>query len=80
MTISYGIALGRAQNTCAKIWGILSIPARLPFHKLRGALTDKRQFYPRLSDRQARDIGLDGADLEWRRLRLPSQNTHHPYG
>lgn len=35
---------------------------------------------PPLSDHLARDIGLDAADLEIARLKLPSQTTHHPYG
>lgn len=45
---------------------------------LRSNLTDPRQFYPPLTDRQARDIGLSPNNLELRRLRLPSQHTHHP--
>lgn len=52
-------------------------------YRIRWALLlfyDPRQRLPNLSDQQARDIGLDTAELEWRRLRLPSQNTHHPYG
>jgi len=48
--------------------------ARLLFQAWR----DPRQAYPRLTDRQAQDIGLDSADLEWSRLELPSQTTRHP--
>lgn len=39
---------------------------------------DPRQMYPRLTDRQARDVGLDPADLEWSKLELPSHSTRHP--
>ncbi len=39
---------------------------------------DPRQAYPHLTDRQAQDIGLNSADLEWSRLDLPSQTTRHP--
>ncbi|GAA6181472.1 hypothetical protein NBRC116594_29100 [Shimia sp. NS0008-38b] len=49
-------------------------------YKLKDILTDKRQFYPDLSDSMAHDIGMSPVDLEVRRLRLPSRYTHHPYG
>ncbi|MEX0338673.1 MAG: hypothetical protein AB3N11_06500 [Arenibacterium sp.] len=47
-------------------------------HKLGILLWDDRQSLPNLSDRQARDIGLDIADLAYRRLELPSQSWRHP--
>lgn len=33
-----------------------------------------------LNDHLAQDIGLTQAEIERHRLRLPSQNTHHPNG
>ncbi|QJF52643.1 hypothetical protein [Roseobacter ponti] len=41
---------------------------------------DPRHNLPDLDDRMARDAGIDRSDLEWRRLKLPSQHSHHPRG
>ena len=68
----------RAQRTHAKIWHLLkSIRSDTVLRFLR-IWRDPRQSYPRLTDRQALDIGLDAADLEWSRMTLPSQTTRHP--
>ncbi len=68
----------RAQYFVAKIrriFGFSGITSALSFINI---WRDPRQAYSRLTDQQARDIGLDPADLEWSRLELPSQTTRHP--
>ena len=66
--------------------------ARLPFafasHKivahvlrrLRDRFKDFGHPKPPLTDHLSRDIGLTPTELEHLKLRLPSQDTHHPYG
>ncbi|MEX0339835.1 MAG: hypothetical protein AB3N11_12450 [Arenibacterium sp.] len=46
--------------------------------KLFMFLFDERQFWPDLSDRQARDAGIDPSDLAHRRIELPSRSWRHP--
>jgi hypothetical protein len=68
----------RAQSFGAKIghiFGFSGITSVLSFISI---WRDPCQAYPRLTDQQARDIGLDPVDLEWSRLELPSQTTRHP--
>ncbi|WP_295310978.1 hypothetical protein [Roseobacter sp.] len=68
--------LRRAGEMRAKIRHMLS-NASFAFDFLR---RDMRRDLPDLDDRMARDAGIDRADLEWRRLKLPSQHSHHPRG
>ncbi len=68
--------LRRAGETRAKIRRMLS-NASVAFEFLR---RDMRRDLPDLDDRMAQDAGIDPADLEWRRLKLPSQHSHHPRG
>lgn len=68
----------RAGQICAKISHITGSIGVKGWQCLTDFWWDPRQSLPRLTDRQARDIGLDSADMEWSRLRLPSQTTHHP--
>ncbi|PSL22277.1 hypothetical protein CLV88_101703 [Shimia abyssi] len=68
----------RARYSFAQILPRPTQSLRLIWQFFTSRLTDPRQFYPHLSDRQARDVGLSSADLEVRRLRLPSRHTHHP--
>lgn len=71
------LILQKAQTCVPRKRALIERVSRL-FHALIAAFVDPRQRLPDLSDRQARDIGLDPAELEWRRLRLPSQHCHHP--
>lgn len=45
---------------------------------MRDLACDPRQELPDLSDRMARDAGIDPSDLAWRRLDLPSKGPRHP--
>jgi len=71
-------ALWRAGYLRAKIWRVAKRTCGSAAVAARWLWQDPRQSLPDLTDRQARDIGLDGADLEWRRLKLPSRTTRHP--
>lgn len=70
--------LWRAGYTRLKTWLILKPKGLSYLADIRPFWRDPRQSYPRLTDRQARDIGLDQADMEWSRLQLPSRTTRHP--
>jgi len=71
-------ALRRANLSRAKIWYIVKSSSVEVTLKLVHLWRDPRQSYPQLTDRQAHDLGIDPADLEWRRIKWPSQNTRHP--
>jgi hypothetical protein len=68
----------RARFFCAKIGHIFRVRGSASVLSFLQLWRDPRQAYPRLTDRQAQDIGLNLADLEWSRLDLPSQTTRHP--
>jgi hypothetical protein len=70
--------LWRGGSFRAKIWSVLKFGCRTVLSKTLMFWRDPRQSYPRLTDRQAQDIGLDPADLEWSRMQLPSQTNQHP--
>ncbi|MFT4960222.1 MAG: hypothetical protein ACI92Z_001302 [Paracoccaceae bacterium] len=68
----------RAGYSRLKTWLVQKSGWRNSLSKIRRFWRDPWQSYPRLTDRQAQDIGLDPADMEWSRLQLPSQTTRHP--
>lgn len=68
----------RAVSTRAKIWHTFKSFTTDSIRKWVGYCRDPRQSLPHLTDKQARDIGLDPADLEFIRMQYPSQTTHHP--
>jgi hypothetical protein len=68
----------RAQFFRAKIGHVFRVRDAASVLSILQHWRDPRQAYPRLTDRQAQDIGLNSADLEWSRLDLPSQTTRHP--
>ena len=78
MTDTHEIALWRTGSTRAKSLHIWRYQAVNFLRRLLNPFRDPRQSLPRLTDRQARDIGLDPADLEFSRLQLPSLNARHP--
>lgn len=78
MAITQTNAPWRAAISRLKNWLVLKFKWRNSPSKLLRFWRDPRQSYPRLTDRQAKDIGLDPADMEWSRLQLPSQTMRHP--
>lgn len=78
MTLTSPIALRRGAPTRAKFWHSFRTALQTGLWKGLCFWRDPRQSLPNLTDQQAQDIGLDTADLEWRRLQLPSQSTRHP--
>jgi hypothetical protein len=68
----------RARSTRAEIGHAFRFQCAASILSFISFWRDPRQAYPRLTDRLARDVGLDPADLEWVRLELPSQTTRHP--
>ena len=78
MTIAHVNAPRRAQPFHAKIWHVFTSTIFDSILKCTRLWSDPRQSLPRLTDHLARDIGLDPADLEWSRIKLPSQTERHP--
>ncbi|MEM1074083.1 MAG: hypothetical protein AAF665_02585 [Pseudomonadota bacterium] len=74
MDIEHHNALWRAASFRAKISRYLANLAQ----KLLWSRSAGLRHLPPISDHIARDIGLSAADLEWSRLKLPSQHCHHP--
>jgi hypothetical protein len=71
-------ALWRGGSFRLKILSVFKSDGQTALSKMLFSWRDPRQSYPHMTDRQARDIGLDPADLEWSRLQLPSKTQRHP--
>lgn len=66
----------RDPNSCVEISPIVKWVCAF----LRRLRPSNHPHVRNITPRHARDIGLTESDMAVHRHRLPSQNTHHPYG